>query len=161
MQEMLTLAENHQVSEQGPRPLLLGRHFIAIGVTPGPTMGRLLKHAYDAQLDGEFETVESGLPWLKARGLLQESRGMAMDVDARPQRRPSDSWLNTVRYARPMNQQLAFHATVRRRRNGPGDSECPACEHDALELRKCMRGVRLVREEHKGKAQWSTGTVAR
>jgi tRNA nucleotidyltransferase (CCA-adding enzyme) len=81
---MLILAENHQVSEQGPRPLLLGRHLIAVGVTPGPTMGRLLKDAYDAQLDGEFETVESGLLWLKARGLSQESRGMLMDVDARP-----------------------------------------------------------------------------
>lgn len=73
MQDMLTLAENHQVSEQGPRPLLLGRHLIAIGVTPGPTMGRLLKDAYDAQLDGEFETVESGLLWLRARGLLKGS----------------------------------------------------------------------------------------
>ena len=44
-------------------------------------MGRLLKEAYDAQLDGEFETVESGLTWLKARGLLIASSGTTMDKE--------------------------------------------------------------------------------
>ena len=81
MQEMLTLAENLHVSEQGPRPLVLGRHLIVVGVPPGPMMGRLLKEAYDAQLDGEFETVESGLTWLKARGLLIASSGTTMDKE--------------------------------------------------------------------------------
>jgi|KBSMisStandDraft_5_1062788.scaffolds.fasta_scaffold213591_1 tRNA nucleotidyltransferase (CCA-adding enzyme) len=81
MQEMLTLAENLHVSEQGPRPLVLGRHLIVVGVPPGPMMGCLLKEAYDAQLDGEFETVESGLTWLKARGLLIASSGTTMDKE--------------------------------------------------------------------------------
>jgi tRNA nucleotidyltransferase (CCA-adding enzyme) len=78
---MLTLAENLHVSEQGPRPLVLGRHLIVVGVPPGPMMGCLLKEAYDAQLDGEFETVESGLTWLKARGLLIASSGTTMDKE--------------------------------------------------------------------------------
>lgn len=82
MQEMLTLAENLKVSEQGPRPLLLGRHLVAMGVLPGPMMGRLLKEAYDAQLDGEFDTPESGLTWLKARGLLMASSGITTHDDA-------------------------------------------------------------------------------
>jgi len=44
-----------------PKPLLLGRHLLALGLTPGPRVGVILKQVYERQLDGEITTVEQGL----------------------------------------------------------------------------------------------------
>jgi tRNA nucleotidyltransferase (CCA-adding enzyme) len=57
------------VEHQPPAPILLGRHLIALGMKPGPEMGRLLKQIYERQLDGEITTVEEGIA--VARHLLQ------------------------------------------------------------------------------------------
>jgi tRNA nucleotidyltransferase (CCA-adding enzyme) len=56
------------VQERPPEPLLLGRHVLALGVTPGPRVGEILAAVYERQLDGEVTTLEqaSGL----ARRLL-------------------------------------------------------------------------------------------
>jgi tRNA nucleotidyltransferase (CCA-adding enzyme) len=67
MCDMLKVAEELTLSQHGPRPLLLGRHLLAVGMAPGPQMGTLLREAYEAQLDGIFETVEAGLTWLRTR----------------------------------------------------------------------------------------------
>ena len=55
------------VEHQPPRPLLLGRHLIALGIAPGPAMGVLLKQIYERQLDGEITTVDEAIE--AARGL--------------------------------------------------------------------------------------------
>jgi tRNA nucleotidyltransferase (CCA-adding enzyme) len=49
------------VEHRPPAPVLLGRHLLALGVEPGPRMGRLLKLVYERQLDGQIQTVEDGL----------------------------------------------------------------------------------------------------
>jgi tRNA nucleotidyltransferase (CCA-adding enzyme) len=41
-----------------PRPLLLGRHLLALGLKPGPRVGVILKQVYERQLDGQITTVE-------------------------------------------------------------------------------------------------------
>ena len=48
------------VEHQPPGPLLLGRHLLALGVSPGPRMGEILKQIYEKQLDGEITTVDEG-----------------------------------------------------------------------------------------------------
>ncbi|MES2504409.1 MAG: HD domain-containing protein [Myxococcota bacterium] len=45
--------------------LLQGRHLLDLGMHAGPAMGRLLKKAYEAQIEGEFETLEDALDWVK------------------------------------------------------------------------------------------------
>jgi tRNA nucleotidyltransferase (CCA-adding enzyme) len=67
MCDMLKVADELTLSEHGPRPLLLGRHLLAAGMAPGPQMGAVLREAYEAQLDGIFETVEAGLTWVRTR----------------------------------------------------------------------------------------------
>ncbi len=57
------------VEHDAPAPLVMGRHLIALGVSPGPQMGQLLATIYDAQLDGEVTTVEQGLT--KAAALIR------------------------------------------------------------------------------------------
>lgn len=58
------LARQLGVAGGPPAPLLQGRHLIAAGMTPGPHLGALLRRAYQAQLDGQFATVEDGLAWV-------------------------------------------------------------------------------------------------
>jgi tRNA nucleotidyltransferase (CCA-adding enzyme) len=46
------------VATGGPRPLLLGRHLIELGVPPGPELGVILRAVFERQLDGEVTTLE-------------------------------------------------------------------------------------------------------
>jgi tRNA nucleotidyltransferase (CCA-adding enzyme) len=55
------------VQKEGPKPILMGRHLIAMGVKPGPDMGRILSEGFAAQLDGEFSDEEGALEWMKKR----------------------------------------------------------------------------------------------
>ena len=41
-------------------PIVMGRDLQALGVAPGPTMGRILKQLHQKQLDGEFKDLEGG-----------------------------------------------------------------------------------------------------
>jgi tRNA nucleotidyltransferase (CCA-adding enzyme) len=45
------------VEHAAPKPLLLGRHLIELGVAPGPAMGALLRRVYERQLDGDVTTL--------------------------------------------------------------------------------------------------------
>jgi tRNA nucleotidyltransferase (CCA-adding enzyme) len=49
------------VEHEAPKPLLLGRHLIALGVTPGPRMGQILRAVYERQLDGEVTTPDEAI----------------------------------------------------------------------------------------------------
>ena len=59
----LRAAEEARVKNTRPTPLLQGRDLIPLGVSPGPELGRILAAAYEAQLDGVFDTAESGVQW--------------------------------------------------------------------------------------------------
>ena len=54
------------VRNKAPRPLLLGRHLLALGVTPGPEMGLILKQAFESQLNGDFQKEEDAIAWAKS-----------------------------------------------------------------------------------------------
>ena len=51
-----------------PRPLVMGRHLVSRGMTPGPAFKAVLAQAFQAQLDGEFVDEAGGLRWLDAHG---------------------------------------------------------------------------------------------
>ena len=50
-----------------PRPIVQGRHLVALGLKPGPKFKPLLDQAFEAQLDGLFSDEETGIAWLKTR----------------------------------------------------------------------------------------------
>lgn len=60
------VAEKLAIRESKPKALLLGRDLIALGVRPGREMGRILQDAYEAQLDGRFETFDEALDWVRS-----------------------------------------------------------------------------------------------
>jgi tRNA nucleotidyltransferase (CCA-adding enzyme) len=61
MDWFLARARELGVDRSPPKPLLLGRHLLELGMKPGPEMGALLKQVYEKQLDGEISTTEEGI----------------------------------------------------------------------------------------------------
>jgi tRNA nucleotidyltransferase (CCA-adding enzyme) len=51
-------AHELQVAQSPPPPILLGRHLLEMGLTPGPRMGELTKAVYEMQLDGRVRNLE-------------------------------------------------------------------------------------------------------
>lgn len=58
---LLARARELGVDRAPPAPLVRGRDLLALGLPPGPEMGRLLAALYERQLDGEITTLEEGL----------------------------------------------------------------------------------------------------
>ena len=71
MDWFLERARELGVQHAPPEPLVKGRHLLALGMTPGPRVGEVLKHVYERQLDGSITTTEEGVAL--ARELLPES----------------------------------------------------------------------------------------
>ncbi len=46
------------VEHRPPAPILMGRHLLALGVSPGPRMGEILKAVYELQLDGAVTSLD-------------------------------------------------------------------------------------------------------
>ena len=60
------------VEHRPPDPLLKGRHVLAMGLEPGPPVGRVVKAVYERQLDGSVATLDDALAAAReviARGL--------------------------------------------------------------------------------------------
>lgn len=79
----LDRARSLGVEHRPPKPLLLGRHLLALGVAPGPGMGAILRQVYERQLDGEVDSTEAALTL--ARRLLAE-RSPEPGTSHQPQR---------------------------------------------------------------------------
>jgi tRNA nucleotidyltransferase (CCA-adding enzyme) len=57
------------VAERPPEPLLRGRDVLALGLSPGPEVGRVVKAVYERQLDGVVKTHADAVE--EARRLLE------------------------------------------------------------------------------------------
>jgi len=64
---LLGRAAELKVRRAGPDAILMGRHLLERGWASGPEMGRCLKRAYEAQLDGTFDDLDGALRWLEER----------------------------------------------------------------------------------------------
>lgn len=70
MIQFMEVANNLSVATEKPKQLVNGRDLIAIGWSPSPKFGQVLRQAFQAQLDGEFDTTEAGMQWLRERGIV-------------------------------------------------------------------------------------------
>jgi tRNA nucleotidyltransferase (CCA-adding enzyme) len=48
-----------------PKPIVLGRHLISLGLHPGPQFKPALEAAFESQLDGAFYDEAGGLEWMR------------------------------------------------------------------------------------------------
>ena len=58
-------AERLRVADAAPKPIVQGRDLIALGMKPGVEFGRILKAAYEAQLDGKFSDLKGGIEYVQ------------------------------------------------------------------------------------------------
>ncbi len=65
IEKLRSRAHELSLRKAPPRPILLGRHLIALGQKPGPHFTDLLALAFEAQLDGAFSDEETALIWLR------------------------------------------------------------------------------------------------
>ena len=63
---LLAEARRLEVEAAAPKPLVQGRDLIAFGMKPGPEFGKILKAAYEAQLDGKFTDHEGGIKYVRS-----------------------------------------------------------------------------------------------
>ena len=61
MDWFLARAQTLGVEHRPPAPMLLGRHLLSLGMTPGPRVGQVLKQVYERQLDGEVQSLDAAL----------------------------------------------------------------------------------------------------
>jgi tRNA nucleotidyltransferase (CCA-adding enzyme) len=54
------------VEHRPPSAILMGRHLLEMGLTPGPRLGEILKAVYEQQLDGSVTTLEEALAAARA-----------------------------------------------------------------------------------------------
>lgn len=66
LDRLRTAAKELTLGQGAPEPLLLGRDLVALGLTPGPHFREILRHAFEAQLEGVFPDHAAGLQWLRA-----------------------------------------------------------------------------------------------
>lgn len=65
--ELRNRAQELSLHTEPPHPLLLGRHLIAEGLSPGPRFKEVLDAAFEAQLSGDFLDEQGAVEWLKKR----------------------------------------------------------------------------------------------
>jgi len=64
--EHLRIAARRLVLEHAaPKPIVLGRHLVSLGVPPGPHFKPALDAAFESQLDGAFADETGGLEWMR------------------------------------------------------------------------------------------------
>ncbi len=57
-------AAEMQLQASAPKPILMGRHLIELGMEPGPAFGAILETAFNAQIEGAFFDLSQALHWL-------------------------------------------------------------------------------------------------
>lgn len=62
---LLRRAEELAVADAAPKPIIQGRHLIALGHEPGEWFGEVLEELYEAQLEGDVTDETSGLARLR------------------------------------------------------------------------------------------------
>lgn len=63
--DLRDVAQRLAVAQAAPHPILLGRHLISLGLSPGPHFKPALDGAFESQLDGAFHDEAGGLEWMR------------------------------------------------------------------------------------------------
>ena len=53
-----------------------------MGIKPGPEIGKLLKQAFDVQINGEIQSLNEAMKWVESKLPLQTKTGKKGNLDA-------------------------------------------------------------------------------
>ena len=79
---LLDQAHRLSVQDKPPQPFLKGRHLIEMGIKPGPEIGKLLKQAFDVQINGEIRSLNEAMKWVESKLPHQTKTGKKGKLDA-------------------------------------------------------------------------------
>lgn len=65
LEHLRNAARRLALEHSAPKPILLGRHLIALGLPPGPQFRPALDAAFESQLDGAFADEAGGIEWMR------------------------------------------------------------------------------------------------
>ncbi len=65
LDHLRTAARRLSLEHAAPKPVVLGRHLIGLGLQPGPQFKPTLEAAFESQLDGAFHDEAGGLEWMR------------------------------------------------------------------------------------------------
>jgi tRNA nucleotidyltransferase (CCA-adding enzyme) len=65
LDNLRAVAKRLSLEHVAPKPIVLGRHLISLGLRPGPGFGPALEAAFESQLDGAFYDEAGGLEWMR------------------------------------------------------------------------------------------------
>jgi tRNA nucleotidyltransferase (CCA-adding enzyme) len=65
IEELRAVASRLTLEHAAPKPIVLGRHLLTLGFTPGPQFKKVLDAAFESQLDGAFTDEAGGLDWMR------------------------------------------------------------------------------------------------
>jgi tRNA nucleotidyltransferase (CCA-adding enzyme) len=65
LDHLRSAAKRLALEHAAPKPIVLGRHLISLGLRPGPGFGPTLEAAFESQLDGAFYDEAGGLEWMR------------------------------------------------------------------------------------------------
>lgn len=49
------------IEERAPLPILMGRHLLELGLSPGPLVGEVAREVYELQLDGKVDSLDKAI----------------------------------------------------------------------------------------------------
>jgi len=61
---LANVAERLRIADAAPRPILMGRHLMELGMKPSTRFGEILKACFDAQIDGAFSDLDGAREFL-------------------------------------------------------------------------------------------------
>lgn len=70
--DLVAQARALAIADAAPKPIVLGRHLIELGLKPGPGFTPIIDAAFEAQLDGAFADEASGRDWLRRKLATQQ-----------------------------------------------------------------------------------------
>ena len=73
IQKLIDRAHSLSLKDEAPKPIMLGRHLLSLGLTAGPNFKPLLDAAFEAQMEGVFKDEAGGLAWLKSHAKVKVS----------------------------------------------------------------------------------------
>ena len=63
--DLVRKARALELERLAPKPIVQGRHLLALGRSPGPDFKPIINAAFEAQLDGAFSDEAGGVAWLE------------------------------------------------------------------------------------------------
>jgi tRNA nucleotidyltransferase (CCA-adding enzyme) len=72
---LMKRARELAVADSAPRPIVMGRHLIGLGLEPGPEFGPILRECYEAQIDGAFMSLDEGIAFAAAIAARRSDSG--------------------------------------------------------------------------------------